>query len=49
MIHSVKPSREVTDDLRDGRGPRSEGKWGHSDTKTFEKLGWELEVEEGRS
>lgn len=49
MIHSVKPSREVSDDLRDGRGPRIEERWGHSDTKTFEKLGWELEVGEGRS
>lgn len=37
------------DDVRDGRGPRSEGKWGHRHTGTFEKSGWELEMSEGRS
>lgn len=37
------------DDLRDGRGPRREGKWGQRDTETFEKSGCELEVGEGRS
>lgn len=49
MINSVKYSREATDDLRDGREPRSEGKWGHRHTETFEKSGWELEVSERRS
>lgn len=49
MINSVQYSREATDDVRDGRGPRSEGKWGLRHTETFEKSGWELEVSEGRS
>ena len=48
MVNSVKYSSEGLGDLRSGRGPRSEGKWG-AETLTFEKSGWELEVGEGRS
>lgn len=49
MTNSVKYSREAMDDLRDGRGPRGEGKWGQRHTETFEKSGRELEVSERRS